>query len=117
MQNRAARYFLNVGKYTPNAAVLDIVVWKPITYHCWKSVLASWYRFRCMSHNRLNMKIFVWANNVARSTCKYWNFKVCKMLKDYNLERFCNMNIPIQKHDIYASVLPKILDSFRQEQS
>jgi len=68
-----------------------------------------------MNHSRLNRKIFVWANSVARSTCKNWNFKVCKMLKDYNLERFCNIDIPIQKHDIYASVLPKILDSFKQD--
>ena len=51
VQNRAARYFMNVGIHTPNAAVLGDVGWKPITYHCWKSELASWYRFSCMSHS------------------------------------------------------------------
>ena len=35
VQHRAARYFLNVGRYTPNAAVNGDIGWTPMVTKCW----------------------------------------------------------------------------------
>ncbi len=62
VQNRAARYFLNVGRYTPNAAVNGDIGWIPIQIKCWKTVLSHWCRSVNMDATRLNRTIFLWSN-------------------------------------------------------
>ena len=38
VQNRAAIYFLNVGRYTPNAAVTGVIGLTPVITKCWNLV-------------------------------------------------------------------------------
>ena len=64
VQHRAARYFLNVGRYTPNAAVNGDIGWTPMVTKCWKSVLTFWYRCVSMNVSRINGTVFRWANSV-----------------------------------------------------
>ena len=59
VQNRAARYFLNVGRYTSNAAVTGDIGWTPVITKCWKSVLTFWCRNVQMDNSRLNKNFFV----------------------------------------------------------
>ena len=54
VHNRAARYFLNVGKYTLVAAVNGDTAWYPMECRLWKSVLNHWCRLVNMDNNRLN---------------------------------------------------------------
>ena len=61
VQHRAARYFLNVGRYTPNAAVNGDIGWAPMVTKCWKSVLTFWCRCVSMNFSRLNGTVFRWA--------------------------------------------------------
>ena len=55
VQNRAAKYFLNVGRYTPNGDI----GWTPVVMKCWKSILTFWCRTVNMDDNRLNKKDIV----------------------------------------------------------
>ena len=65
IHNRACRFFLGVGKYTPNAAATGDMGWIPVFHKQWKSIVRCWCRFINMSSNRLNKKVFVWADNIS----------------------------------------------------
>ena len=45
VQNRDCRYFMAVGKYTPNIAVQGDMGWMPTSVKIWKSVGRCWTRF------------------------------------------------------------------------
>lgn len=112
VQNRAARYFLNVGRYTPNAAVCGDIGWKPMISTCWKSVILNWCKLVNMDQSRLNRKVFAWSNVKCGNTCKNWNFRVWQMWKKYNCDRFCDINTPVQKKDILSVILPNVENDF-----
>ena len=57
-QNRAQRYFLGVGRYTPNVAVHGDMGWHHPAVKQWKSVVNVWCRLEYMDPERLNAKIF-----------------------------------------------------------
>ena len=111
-QNRAARCFLNVGRYTPNAAVTGDIGWTPVITKCWKSVLTFWCRNVKMDNSRLNKKVFCWSNNKSGNICKNWHFRVCKLLKDYDSEELCNINGEISKRAILDKILSLITQQF-----
>ena len=56
VQNRAARYFLNVRKYTPNAAIKWDIGWTPMVAKCWRYVLTFWCRRINVDAMRMNKK-------------------------------------------------------------
>jgi len=58
VQHRAARFFLGVGKYTPNAAVNGDIGWTPPIVKQWKAVITHWIRLSNMDTNRLNNFMF-----------------------------------------------------------
>ena len=70
IQTRAERYFMGVGKYTPNAAVHGETAWTPTIVKQWTPVANVWCRLQNMDNNRLNNKIFKWSNNVCGNCCK-----------------------------------------------
>ena len=61
VQNRAARFFMGVGRYTPNAAVMGDMGWTNTESRQWECVINQWFRLRAMDENRLNSKVFKWA--------------------------------------------------------
>ena len=44
VQHRASRFFIGVGKYTPNAAVNGDIGWTPPLVKQWKTVISHWIR-------------------------------------------------------------------------
>ena len=69
IQNRAGRFFLGVGKYTPNVRVNGDIGWSsPITRQ-WKSVLKHWLRMNSMDVSRINRLIFIWDFN-CKDKCR-----------------------------------------------
>ena len=59
VQNRAMRFYLGTGKYTPNAVVSGDMGWQPPNVKQWKAVCAYWYRMTVISNSRLNKRIFM----------------------------------------------------------
>ena len=54
VQHNACRFFLEVGKYTPNAAVNEDMEWTPTHVKQIKSVMCHWFRLNHMDSNRIN---------------------------------------------------------------
>ena len=62
IQNRACRFFLDVNRYAPNTAVAGDMGWTPSYTKLYASVLRHFCRVRNMGDERLNRRIFCWAD-------------------------------------------------------
>ena len=80
VQHKACRFFLGVGKYTPNAAVNGDMGWTPTHVEQMKSVLCHWFRLNHMDSNRINKQIFLWSYR-TRQKHKNWCFHIEKVLQ------------------------------------
>ena len=49
IQLRAASFFLGVGKYTPNAGMLEDTGWEPVLAKQWRAVTSHWSRLQRMT--------------------------------------------------------------------
>ena len=80
VQNRAMRFFLGTGKYTPNASLYGDMGWQPPLIKQWKCihVCNTWFRLKCMTNDRLNKRVFEWSVSNARTSCKNWVYIVKK---------------------------------------
>ena len=85
IQSRAARFFLGVGKYSPNAGVLGDTGWEPVIAKQWKVVTNHWIRMRLMDENRINARVFRWAESKSGRGCKNWNFRVKQSFEEANI--------------------------------
>ncbi len=92
VQNRAMRFYMGVGKYTPNDAIAGDMGWKPPYVKQWTNIFRHWSRCTKMENNRLNSKVFKWSIRKGSYKIKNWSYLVMEMLKCYNMERFCNIN-------------------------
>ena len=70
VQNRACRYFLGVGKYTPTAAVQGDMGWYVPLHKQFLGVARFWCRMYNMNNTRLNKQIFTWSRNKSSLKCK-----------------------------------------------
>lgn len=84
VQNKACRFFLGVGKYTPNAAANGDVGWIPPHIKQMKTVLSHWFRLNHMETERVNKRVFLWSHS-TRHTYKNWCFQVDKILQKLNI--------------------------------
>ena len=77
VHNRMCRYYLGVGKFTPNAAIQgDMGVRLPWQFQKLE-ICRQWCRFVNMPDQRLNKKVFIWCN---KQNVKNWNYKVRSFL-------------------------------------
>ena len=114
VHNRAMRFFLGVGKYTPTVAVAGEMGWIPTNVRQWKIVVNFWARISCTNSSRLNKRVALWA--FAKSDqCKNWYFWVKKLLKKLTLHQFCDISIPISKLHIIGNVQEKLMANFINE--
>ena len=61
VQHRAIRFFMGLGKYSPNDAINGDMGWKPQCAKQWSCVFRNWARCNVMSTDRVNNKVFRWA--------------------------------------------------------
>ena len=86
IQLKAARFFLGVGRYTPNSGVLEDIGWDPVLAKQWKAVMNQWSRMKSMSDQRLNYKIFAWSERSVGRSCKNWHYRLKHMLTEAGIE-------------------------------
>ena len=85
LQNRALRFFIGAGRYTPNAAVngdtgLDAVFQKQ-----WQCVMSQWCRIKVMDQSRLNYRIYQWSVNHDNFRSKNWPYRIKQMMDESNV--------------------------------
>ena len=76
VQNRAARFFMDVGRYTPNSAAIGNMGCENVEVRQWDSVINLWYRLRSMDPARLNFRVFIWAARNGNGRFKNWCVRV-----------------------------------------
>lgn len=106
VQNRAMRFYLGIGKYTSNAAVLGEMGWKPPIVKQWGSVFRQHFRNIHMNDTRVNKKMFDWAKscNVKNS---FKRIKVC--LHDIDMSHVIDLDVRNSK-SIVKEIECKIFD-------
>ena len=100
VKNRAMRFFMGVGKYTPNLSLYGDMGWKPCNISQWSCVIRLWSRFTKMTNCRINKKVFLWGNERCNSKFKNWNYRVHVKFKEINMEYLCNTDTIIDKNMI-----------------
>ena len=68
------RFFMGVGKYTPNLALYDDMGWKPCIVSQWSCIFRTWCRFTKMC--RINKTVFMWSNEMSINRLKNLNVRV-----------------------------------------
>ena len=91
VQNRAERFFMGIGRYTPNAAVNGDMGWERPSVKQWASVINNWYRVKKMDEQRLNKIIYKWAESNARSSCKNSSYRLHKQFEKSGLDYVSNL--------------------------
>ena len=105
VENRAQRFFLGVGKYTPSAAVAGDMGWLPPIVKQYKNICNMWHRYSSMNISRINSKVFQWTVNIAGRNCKNWVFIVKKMFVDLGLREPCNFPVMMSKYKLCDKVV------------
>ncbi len=84
---RTCRYFMGLGKYAPNAALIGDMGWHHPLHHRWSSISRQWCRMGNMTNTRVNKIIFKWA-------CSQNKLNWCKRVKncysDLQMNHLCN---------------------------
>lgn len=119
VQNRAERFYLGVGRYTPNAAVHGDVGWLSPFVKQWKLIINQWYRIGVMDDNRLNKKVYKWAFRANNNNRKNWCFRVSKMFQECGIENlFSEVDISvINKRYVIAKIQDKLHNDFLEKWS
>ena len=115
VQHRAARYFLNVGKYSSVAAMTGDTNWYPLECKLCESVLNHWCCCVNMNSSRLNKRIFKWCVLKRTNACRNWNFRVRKQFHKYNCQENYQVLNPIEPSFICSSIEGKVYADFVKE--
>ena len=95
VHNRAMRFFLGVGRYTPNDAVAGEMGWKPTVVRQWKSVCLYWAKLSKIDNNRVNKRIASWGASKSNRSCKNWFYSVSNFLITNNLSQYSDVDMQI----------------------
>lgn len=100
VKNRAMRFFMGVGKYTPNLSLYGDMGWMPCVIKQWSCILRTWSRYTKMCNNRLNKKVFLWANRSCNSKIKNWNFRVHSKFRELDMSYLSNTEFMFDRNVI-----------------
>ena len=116
VQNRAMRFFLGTGKYTPMASIFGEMTWKHPLVKQWKCISAQWIRLVNMESVRLNKHIFRCGNDTSSRACKIWIYTAKDQFNELGLSQFCDISNPILK-SFPNSILDKMMEKFEADWS
>ncbi len=97
IHNRAQRFFLGVGKYTPNDGLAGETGWTPPIVRQWKSIALYWSKLSCMNRSRFNKRIAMWSDNLSKRTCRNWCFYVKSFFSTNDFDAYCSLTNPIAR--------------------
>ena len=115
VQNRAMRFFLGTGKYTPTAAVSGDMGWQSAYVKQWKCICIYWNRMVHMDTNRVNRRAFCRAENKSGMGCKNSNFVIKYKFRKLGLTRYCDIGITFSRDKLISDVLEKLTLEFVAE--
>ena len=96
VQYRASRFFLRVGKYTPNVAVAGDMGWKFSVHKQWLSVTRHWVRMVNLPGTRVNKRVFLWGLSQSNNWCS----RVRKKFNDLSMQHLGNVNYQFDPDEV-----------------
>ena len=114
MQNRAQRFLLGVGKYTPVPALQGDMGWEPSIIKQWVCIGRLWVRMANIANNRLNKRIAIWAYGKASFRCRNSFYTVRKRLSDLQINDALNICQPVDSN-IAHSLRTVLMGEFRNQ--
>ena len=117
IQNRAMRFFLGVGKYTPTAAVSGDMGWIPCHIRQWKSTSILWSRFSVMSDERINKRVLKYALNKGSARLKNWPYRITCHLNNINCSEYTNMMSRVSKIKMIREVETNMMNNYKLQWS
>ena len=95
VHNRAMRFFLGVGKYTPVAVLEREMGWEPSINKQWACIGRHFVRISKTPISRINKRVALWAYSKASRSCRNWFYKIRERLSKLHLNTDYDINIPI----------------------
>ncbi len=105
IKHRAGRYFLGLGQYAPNNAVVGEMGWNPPSECLWRCVFRQWRRLSIMSELKLNARVHAWARRFALGGTKNDSYKAIKFsraLGAWDNDAQCVKEIAVRKKPAMA---------------
>ena len=115
VENRAMRFFLGTGKYTPSAAVAGDMGWDPVFVKQMKCIANFWCRLSVMNRNRLNFKVSNSYCKLANRNCRNWYFRVTNLFSKLGCIDFCSLNAPLNKNVLARRLSGSAMEVFIDE--
>jgi hypothetical protein len=116
VHNKACRFYLGVGRYTPSAAVQGDIGWLPPFVHQWIAITRNWCRFKNMADHRINKKILKWAMQYAvNGNCKNSIWKTLHYFKEKRLQDFLDPEQRVDKKDAVNQITLTTMDEISNE--
>ena len=109
VQNRAMMFYLGVGKYTPNDAIVGDMGWNPTIACQWKSICLYWSKLSNLDNIRTNKRIASWCASKANRSCKNCFYLVSNFLRTNELSQYSNINTSIGSSQLVNVVVDKVL--------
>ena len=113
VHNKACRFYLGVGRYTPSAAVQGDIGWLPPFAHQWIAITRNWCRVKNMADHRLNKKVMKWAVQYATNTkCKNSIWKTITYFKENSLHDLLDSDHRLNTKDAVNRITIAFMDEF-----
>ena len=116
VQHKACRFFLEVGRYTPNAAVNGDMGWMPPHIKQLKTVLCHWFRLNHMDDKRVNKYVFQWSYSTRQKYIN-WCLHLERMMKKFDQ---CpldigNVYIKSERQSVIKSVQDNMFNEYKNK--
>ena len=101
VKNSALRFFMGVGRYTPNLSLYRDMDWIHWNIKQWIAVFRKWSRVTKICNDRINKKVFLRSKTYENGKIKNWSVRVKAKLKSVNMDQFCEFDRILEKSIIW----------------
>ena len=113
VQNRAMRFFLGVGKYSPTAGVCGDMGWTSPLIGQWKCVCILWAGYLVLPDSRLNLSVSFFMLSVQVITAvNTGHFELKKHLNNINCHAFQDPDPAVSKRKMVVQVTNTMNNNF-----
>jgi hypothetical protein len=114
VQNRAMRYYLGVGRRTPNVALQGEMGWSCSEKRQWVCVTRQWCRLRNLQETCINKTIFKWAYRHAIQGKKNHQKLIVEFYRGIDMDHLCDTQEGLQFKHLKDDLISVLSDHYEQ---
>jgi hypothetical protein len=77
----------------------------------WKVVGNFWCKLTCMTNERMNKKVMVWACIKGNRACRNWPYRVRNQFSQHGVGDICDIQVPVSRSLIELVFLPSMFNA------